>query len=163
MSRDTRPSIDLEVTVPRIILPSIDEERRSDIGNSGEELEQVHLFSIDIQDPHHPQQSHEPPLRQGEASSYTSWQGLFRLFQIKDIPLQRWATLVRILRKSGNQMKPEAERFQVAENLACKFEYHAPSDNSPLHVEIIPGLTRVVIILDEDGTPITCNVDGAEN
>jgi len=165
VSRDTRPAIDLEVTVPRILLPAIDEEQRSkDTGNSNEELEQVHFYSIDIQDPHQPPQSHEQPQRQGEAFNYTSWQGLFRLFQIKSIPLQRWATLVQVLRRSANRAKGEAEGFQITENLPCKIEYRqAIGDDSPLQIEIIPGLTRVVIVLDEDGIPITCNVDGAEN
>jgi len=153
------------VTVPRILLPAIDEERRSkETGNSDEKLEQVHLFSIDIQDPHQPAQSHEQPQRQGEASNYTSWQGLFRLFQIKNVPLQRWATLIQVLRKVGNRTQVEAEGFQVTENLPCKIEYRqATGDNSPLHIEVIPGLTRVMIVLDEDGIPITCNIDGAEN
>ena len=162
MSRDTRapqPLINLEVTVPRILLPAIDEEHGSkETGNSHEELERVHLYTIDIQDPHRPPQSHEQPQRQGEASNYTSWQGLFRLFQIKNVPLRHWATLVQISRKSGN-----AEEFRVTENLPCKIEYRAADDDSPLHIEVIPGLTRVVIVLDEDGIPITCNVDGAEN
>ncbi|HLG61116.1 MAG TPA: hypothetical protein VKY19_04230 [Ktedonosporobacter sp.] len=162
MSRETRapqPSIDLEVTVPRILLPAIDEEHGSkETGNSHEELERVHLYSIDIQDLHRTLRSHEQPQKQGEASNYTSWQGLFRLFQIKNVSLQHWAMLVQVLRKSGN-----AEEFRVTETLPCKIEYHAASDNSPLHIEVIPGLTRVVIVLDEDGIPITCNVDGAEN
>lgn len=164
MSRDKQPSIDLEVTVPRIILPAIDEEHRSkETGNSDEELEQVYLSSIDIQDPHQPSLSLGLPQRQGQASNYTSWQGLFRLFQIKNIPLQRWATLVQVLRKNGSRAKGE-EGFQVTENLPCKIEYwHATGDNSPLYIEVIPGLTRVVIVLDEDGVPITCNIDGAEN
>ncbi|HZO72757.1 MAG TPA: hypothetical protein VFB60_11185 [Ktedonobacteraceae bacterium] len=167
MSRDTRasqPPINLEVTVPRILLPAIDEEQGSkETGNSHEELERVHLLSIDIQDPRRPPQSHEQPQTEGEASNYTSWQGLFRLFQIKNIPLQHWATLVQVLRKSGKRAKMEVEGFQVTENLPCKIEYHAAGANSPLHIEVIPGLTRVVIVLDEDGIPITCNVDGAEN
>lgn len=164
MSRDTQPSIDLEVTVPRIILPSIDVDRLKDTVKSDEELEQVRLSSIDIQDPQRPPQSHEQQCRQGEASTYTSWRGLFRLFRIKAIPMQRWATLVQVLRKSSRQTKSDAADFQVTESLPCKIEYqYVTTNNSPLHIEVIPGLTRVVIVLDEDGIPITYNVDGSEN
>ena len=164
VSRDTQPAIYLEVTVPRIILPAIDEETRSkEIGTMDEEGELVHLYPLDIQDPPRSPQSQKQPYIQGEATTYTSRQGLFRMFRITDLPKQGWAILIQIVRQNDQRKKGTA-RLQVIEDLTCKIEYQQTTAESPsLPIEVIPGLNRVVIALDEDDTPITYSIDGSES
>jgi hypothetical protein len=156
VSRDIQPSINLEVTVPHIVLPSLAGD-----GKIGEEMEQIRLLPVkaDIS-----RRSLSAPEVVGEASTYATYTGLFHLFRLKVVPEQGRRYLLQILRqrKERSQSRKVQGESRVTNELALTLEYHQATEDNSAHAGLIPGENHVVIMLNEDGVPDNYTIDGAE-
>lgn len=164
MNSKTQPKIQLEVTVPRILLPTVDQQPESEQKSTSNE-ETVRILPIETQSQSQVQQSPE-----GQVSTYAIQRGNFRLFRLNNLSIQGKAILLQILRQwqrshlSQQSIEQDSDPFWVTDELTCTIEYHhSTSQNSSSHLELIPGHNRVAIVLDEDGIPISYSIDGAEN
>ena len=166
VNRDRQLIVNLEVTVPHLILPipSLDFSETSD------EAEQVRLSSIDAQETAVQAQHDQQPVVVGEATvsaTYAAQQEPFRLFSIKHVQTHGQALLLQILRlwKRRNQRQHGA-RIQLehlTDELTFTIEVRqskAPSEET--RRISFPGHNQVIIFLDEEGIPTSYSIDGAE-
>lgn len=166
MNSEIQPKIQLEVTVPHIFLPTVDKLSEAEHASTpNEETEQVHLLPLETQSQSQAQQS-----TKGQASTYATQKAHFCLFRFNNLSAQGKAILLQIRRQwkrshLGRQpIKQDSDHLWVTDELTCTIEYHhSTSQNSSTHLELIPGHNRVAIVLDEDGTPTSYSIDGAEN
>jgi hypothetical protein len=102
----------------------------------------------------------------GEASTYAARKGLFHLFHIKDVTAQGRVFLLQVLRqgrRNGPNKKTQDPPL-VTDEIPFRLEYtHRTNDENSTHVELIPGLTQVTIVLSEDDTPSNYSIDGVES
>lgn len=178
MGEDVQPvqpvsSINLEVSVPRITLPT----RREKLQHAqnrpiiqGDELEQVRILRPGTQQSATFLQRHEQPeVIAGMASPHENQKGKrrFRMFRLQGLPAQGQALLLQILRpgrsKTGNpqaQSAPTDELvFSVEFRRLSEFSGTSRSESVPV---LAPGLNRVVIFLDEENIPCSYSIDGTE-
>src|SRR5947209_10264524 len=97
MNRDRQLIVNLEVTVPRLILPI----PSLDLDATSAQAEQVRLSSIDAHEPSARAQSEQQPTSIGEvttSATYAAQQEPFRLFAIKHIQTHGQALQLQILR-----------------------------------------------------------------
>lgn len=162
---DRHPPIGLEVTVPRIVLPSLTgTSTQDDTEKVGTSVAQVRLLPVEADTS---RRSLTPPVVADEASTYTTRTGLFHLFRLKATPEQGRAYLLQILRprKIQPQTRAVQEDIKVTDELVFTLEYRHTTENDPAystHTGLIPGQHHVVIVLNEDDMPGNCTVDGAE-
>jgi hypothetical protein len=185
VSSDTQPAINLEVTVPRILLPPLYERPTRSEGSAGEEeeqpnqqaepveekaddldREQVRLSSINVG----PASRQTQVVQVGELSTYTTRQGPFHLFRIDHILAHGQAQLLQVLRRGKGRERPQrnsrdAAPLRVTDELAfiLKFRHNTAEDAAEAAREaLLPGWNQVVIVLDEENAPITYSIDGSE-
>jgi hypothetical protein len=101
----------------------------------------------------------------GEATTYASAAGLFRLFRLKDIPVQEHILLLQVLRRG---IVRNQEQFLLTDELPLSIEfrhYDSRSEEGLMHPSspLIAGMNQVVIDLNEEGTPVSFRIDGAES
>ncbi len=107
---------------------------------------------------------------QGEKLTYTTREGLFGLFRIKAVAAQGRLYLLQVLRLSrGGRQKQRrtgeaAGQMGATDELAFTISYTSDDDTSSSASlsTLTPGLNRVEILLDEEGIPVSYNIDGAE-
>ncbi len=169
MSRDIQRPIRLEVTVPSIVLPSLSKQaKQREADETQEAVEQVRLLSLDP-----PVHRHSTPITQeiarGEPSTHTTRTGLFHLFQCTTMLIPQKLYHLQVLRtakaRKRKQSLAEAPSLAPTEQLAFSLEYrHQESDDSSSEqlAGFQPGLTHVVIYLDEENIPNGYRVDGVE-
>lgn len=152
VSGETLPDVNLEVIVPRILLPEEQNSRHEDIPPRAASREttspatiEARLLSI--------QQGREPA--QGEESTHATEQRLFHLFRFKHILAQGHLHLLQVVRKRENA------RDIVTDELAFSLEYRrAGSEDAPDEALATPEQHRVVVVLDEEGLPVSYSIDG---
>jgi hypothetical protein len=171
VSRDIQRPISLEVTVPIITLPSLSEQvQQTEANETPEAAEQVCLLSFDP-----PAQRGSPAtptsqeIARGEASTYTTQAGLFRLFQCTATLISQKNYLLQVLRTSQAKKRKLASPGSIppdpTEQLAFSLEYRYHEPDMPYSeqkVDIQPGSMHVVIYLDEENIPDGYRVDGVE-
>jgi len=157
-----QPVINVEVAVPRIVLPTVPEKSEAeDTNTASEEMVEVHLLPISMaRSPSPVQQSNSI---KGEASTYAAQKSLFHLFRIKDVTTQGRVFLLQVLRKQRKN-SPRKQEPMVTDEMPFRVDYkQQTNDENSASVELIPGLTQVTIILSEEDTPSTYSIDGAES
>ncbi|MBO0783053.1 MAG: hypothetical protein J2P37_29920 [Ktedonobacteraceae bacterium] len=178
MSRDLQRVIQVEVTVPRIALPTFASSgdatyHRSPVSESASidaDLEQVRLHVIDTPGQSTPQPAYG--MKENKALTYASKRGPFRLFHLRYFFKQGQGLLLQILRHyqhrrahslSGeNRLMPA--NMHVDDELICLLEYRSASSKQIVTpIEIIAGIKRVVIMLNEEGIPNSYTIDGSES
>jgi hypothetical protein len=177
MGSETPFVIRLEVTVPRMLLPklqpsleqagtsTVEQERIS--GQAEEMDEQEDSLLLLFQEPA-PSQRQQPTI---EVSSHAVHSLYFRLLQVV-MPVTSRVFGLQILRGRNRFRskynhftgKREGEALYVADEMAFSLEFrrsHAqePASTSPL----TPGLNQAVIYLDDEDTPVSYSIDGAES
>lgn len=172
MDDDAQPVVHLEITVPRIAFSAEKSSQRpaktedAHTGKSEQEQEQVRVLLPEPDGRHHATRSVETAAQiTGEAITYASATGSFRLFQLKDIPHQGQKLLLQVLRR----LTGTSERFSLTAEQAFSLEFrHLDTSNQPEEQtnvspsQLIPGLNQIVIELDKDGTVVNFSIDGAE-
>ena len=182
---DPTPVVNLEVTVPvlptglhrhePIQAPVISQYSES---NEGEEVEQVRLVPIGLQkDPslHQPREQalDDVPARMLHSIRYRVFHltvpahGQPFLLQV----LRRYNEYVGKKRRKQNLVKEDnahARQLYVTGAMAFSIEFRPSSEIVETAVAVstpalIPGLNRVVIYLDNEGTPAGYSIDGAES
>jgi hypothetical protein len=186
---DASPVVNLEVTVP--VLPAglhrhgliqAPATSRYSESNEGEEVEQVRLVAIGLQkDPslHQPREQAigDVPVRMIHSIR-------FRVFHLT-VPAHGQPFLLQVLRRYNeyigkkprkrNQAKEDnahARQLYVSDAMAFSVEFRSSSGIGETTVALstptstptlIPGMNRVVIYLDNEGTPSSYSIDGAES
>lgn len=167
MNSDLRTPITIEVTVPRIVLPSLNEQSQAEDAEQGG-MGQVHLL-LDNSQRRRP--SGDLQETAGDASTYTTRTGLFHMFRLQTVLTQKKNYLLRILhqwqdRKRGLHPIGEGKKaFRIVDELAFTLEYHNVTHSGtapPPQTAITPGRNRLVIMLNEEGIPCAYSIDGAE-
>ncbi len=166
MDRDRQLMVNLEVTVPRLILPV----PSLDLDATSTEAEQVRLSSIDAQEISALAQHDQQPAPVGEATAsatYGARQEPFRLFAIKHIQTHGQALLLQILRlwKRRNQPRRATATQQAHLTDELLFTVEVRQSKTPAEGTRrtpYPGRNEVIIFLDEEGIPNSYSIDGAE-
>ena len=170
MGEEAKPVIHLEITVPHIVFPTGNGQLKVGETNSSgldDEQVQVHISTPGPQDRHSSRQS-TGTLQEisGEATTYTSVAGPFRLFRLQDVPIQGQTLLLQVLRRVTG--KPESFSLATEQAFSIEFRRHAHRDHTVEQAEItspsplMPGVNQIVIYLNEEGVPGSFSIDGAE-
>lgn len=168
MGEKVQPVVHLEITVPHIVLPSGNSQQQetgnASLNRQNDEQEQVRILTPML--PSRQSASTQTAMI-GESTIYTSAAGPFRLFRVKDVPVQGQALLLQVLRRVTGISGPFSLTTEQAFSIEFRQHVHqdqaieqaAVSSPSPL----APGLNRIVIFLDEEGAPDSFRVDSAES
>lgn len=165
MNRDRQLIVNLEVTVPRLILPI----PSLDLDATSAEAEQVRLSSIDAQETSALAQRDQQPVTVGQAmtSTYAAQQEPFRLFSIKHVQTHGQALLLQIVRlwkrRNRAQVGTVTQPVHLIDELTFTVEVRqgkAPSEGTRRMP--FSGRNQVVIFLDEEGIPTNYSIDEAE-
>jgi len=189
MDGDTSLVVNLEVTVPRIVLPaclnrhaSMQAQATSQYSesNESEDVEQVRLVLIGLQQDPALHLSDEQPGGRGDVWTRMAHSIRFRVFHVT-VPVHAQPFLFQVLRRcnkyfdkrrpKGNNLKEDnvhVEQLYVTNAMAFSVEFRSSSEIVETNLAIstptlIPGLNRVVIYLDNEGTPAGYSIDGAES
>jgi hypothetical protein len=186
MSSDTPLVVNLEVTVPRIIvatrIPHFGSSERETRGQDSEGSEkedvgeQVRLVPLgQWQDTSVQQRSAlqqediEAPLRMAHTVRFR----LFRLqlpAQAQSFLLQvhRWRALFRGAEKR-KATSSNHEPFYLSDNMTFSLEYRRSTEPGKTAEEstptptVVPGMNKVVIYLNSEGAPESFSIDGTES
>jgi hypothetical protein len=166
MNTDRELIVNLEVTVPRLILPI----PALDLNELGDEAEQVRLSSIDAQETSVPRHYDWQPAVVGEttaSATYAAQQEPFRLFSLKQLQTHGQALLLQLLRlwKRRDQAPhlPVTQPAHLTEELLFTVEVRQGKASAEgARRTPFPGRNQVIIFLDEEGTPTSYSIDGAE-
>ena len=166
MNRDRQLIVNLEVTVPRLILPI----PSLDLGATSDETEQVRLSSIDAQDTSALAQHDQQPVAVSEATAsatYAAQQEPFRLFSIKHVQTHGQALLLQIVRLWKRRDRAQRGTVTQPAHLTDELTFTVEVRQSKAPPEgarrtPFPGRNQVVIFLDEEGIPTNYSINGAE-
>lgn len=158
--------VNLEVTIPRLILPI----PSLDLAATSAEEEQVRLSSIDAHETSARALSDQQSTSIGKATTsatYGAQQEPFRLFAIKHIQTHGQALLLQILRhwKRRNQARGATATQSVHLTDELLFTVEVRQNKTPAEGTrrtLYPGRNQVIIFLDEEGLPNSYSIDGAE-
>jgi hypothetical protein len=166
MNRDRQLIVNLEVTVPRLILPI----PSLDLDATSTEAEQVRLSSIDAQETSALAQHDQQAVTVGEAmtsATYAAQQESFRLFSIKHVQIHGQTLLLQIVRlwkrRNRAQRGTVTQPTHLIDELTFTIKVRqskAPSEGT--RRTPFPGRNQVVIFLDEEGIPTNYSIDEAE-
>jgi hypothetical protein len=174
LSRDLKRVIQLEVTIPHLVLPTPESSSFTPNtqpltsshpeANKEEGAEQVYLQVID-----QPGQSISQPaygMTKSKTLTYASRRGPFHLLHLYYHFKHGQGLLLQILRRcQRGQSRPlQPTSKHIDDEIPCLLEYRPASstrDSKP--IEIIAGVKRIVIMLDEEGVPCRYSIDGAES
>lgn len=177
MGNETPFVVRLEVTVPRMLLPKLPPsaeqagasttEQEHTSGQTEKMDEQVDSLRLLFQEPAS-SQVQQPRI---EASSHVVHSLYFRLLQVV-MPVTSRVFGLQILRGRDrlrgmhNRItgSRNGEALFISDEMAFSLEFrrsHAQEPASPS--PITPGLNRAVIYLDDDDTPVSYSIDGAES
>jgi len=186
MESDRQQSIHLEVTVPHIHFsrhsptpvpnPALEQQATD---QAGVESEQVRLVSLAQQSDGKSLRSEEWQQSVGESSSHLLHSVPFQVVRINQIPLpeQGQDFLCQILRQHSalphrTSTKVRAAQPSVTDELAFSVEFrHTASATETETRNVVdsraaptpvPGLSRIVIYLNSEGTPDSYSIDGSE-
>ncbi len=192
MDSDVSLVVNLEVTVPRIVLPSglnrhepmqaLATKQESE-SNESEEVEQVRLIGLQGDPSLH--QSGEQQGGIGDVWTRMVHTIRFRVFRLtlpmytEDQPflfqvLRRWDKYMGKRRRKRNQanVRAHAEQLYATDAMAFSVKFRSSSEIVETSVAastaistptLIPGLNRVVIYLNNEGTPAGYSIDGTES
>jgi hypothetical protein len=166
MNRERPLIVNLEVTVPRLILPI----PSLDLDATSAEAEQIHLSSIDEHATSVLARPDEQPASIGEApasATYATQQEPFRLFAIKHIQTHGQVLLLQLLRlwKRRDQTRhaTTTQPAHLTDELTFTVEVRQSEASSEGTRETpFPGHNQVIIFLDEEGMPNGYSIDGTE-
>jgi hypothetical protein len=168
VSQDVEPVVHCEVLVPRIVFPTLAGQEAG--YRAGAQMEQARVLPINLSPP--TLSTPQSQSIQGEASTYTTPKGPFRLFRISNVSTLGKALLLQILRFKKNHPHEEhsrrarknSDQFIVTDELAFTLEFsHSASEYTSTPLELIPGLNQITIIHSEEGIPDSYSIDGAES
>jgi hypothetical protein len=182
-------AVNLEVTVPSIVLSTKrkrPEQREASLparqqsANSEDEArEQVRLLPVDFQQDTSSRQWREQHSNTAEVSTRMTHALRFRLFRITiPAPAQGRSFLLQVLRRykkhigkklgKSNKVNEDSgfpEQFSVTDSLSFSIAFrhlNGTTETTPTPT-LTPGLHQVVIYLDNEGTPVSYSIDGAES
>ncbi len=165
MNRDRQLMVNLEVTVPRLILPI----PSLDLNATSAEAEQVRLSSIGVQETSALAQHDQQPATVGQAmtSTHTAQQEPFRLFSIKHVQTHGQALLLQIVRLWKRRNRAQRGTVTQPAHLIDELTFTVEVRQSKTPPEgtrrtLFPGCNQVVIFLDEEGIPTNYSIDEAE-
>lgn len=189
MDSDPSPVVNLEVTVPVLPTglhrhepmqaPATGQDGES---NESEEAEQVRLIGLQKNSSHH------QPREQRTATSAAPLRMIhsirFRVFHLT-APAQDQPFLLQVFRRyieytgkkrrkrnQGKENNALARSFYMTDAQAFSVEFRPSSEIVETTVAasiptstptLTPGMNRVVIYLDKEGTPASYSIDGAES
>jgi hypothetical protein len=192
MDSDRQQTIHLEVTVPHILFshrtqvpnPALEQQTTVHIDEGGE---QVRLEPLTHQQEEKLPRSEERQPSMSESSSHILHSVPFQVFRLSKIPVQDQGQefLCQILRQhsassrhtskklNATSTHTDAEHFSVTDELAFSVEFrHTDTDSATETGSVVereaasipvPGLNRIVIYLNSEGTPDSYSIDGAES
>jgi hypothetical protein len=166
MNTERQLIVNLEVTVPRLILPI----PSLGLDATSTEAEQVRLSSIDTHETSALAQSDQQPAPVGEATTsatYAAQQEPFRLFAIKHIQTHGQALLLEIFRLWKRRNRPRRATAIQPAHLTDELLFTVEVRRSKTAFEgtrstLYPGRNQVIIFLNEEGIPNSYSIDGAE-
>jgi hypothetical protein len=166
------PSIGIEVTVPRIVLPSplkeSTEAGKTESGEVGEVQEQVRLLPLDNPLATQPRTNVEDAIVADSPATYISRRGLFHLFHLKVENIQQKSYLLQILRPRSPGKRSEQrkqEELCITDELSFVLDYQQGSSEKSTGASAVihaPGPHYITIHLNEDGSPASYSIDGVE-
>jgi|SRR5947209_19929950 len=145
MSQNT-PGINLEIFAPSFSLPT-----------SSEEQVQAQLFFPSTQQV-------LPSQQTGEREPRVQQSAEMRQLRMQNIPAEEHAFLIQILRqwRTGERVR----QAQLTDEMAIALEVRASdvaTERQSGQTKLIPGVNRIVILLDKDGRPESYSIDSAES
>lgn len=191
MDSDTPLVVNLEVSVPRIIMPTgwkrsrqgedlLATGQHSESSND-EEVEQVRLSAAGLQQTPSPVQQREQRLISAREVSTRMTHALrFRLFQMTiTVPVRGRTFLLQVLRKCSTYIDGERRKrtntnkddehsgqFSITDTSAFSVAFRPLDETAALPSAASPpiaGLNQVIIYLDDEGIPVSYSIDGAES
>lgn len=180
MGKNRQPVVNLEITVPTIVLP-LSKNRPEHIETSLEEnqdhsIEQVRLVS--------PEPQHDTQLlregKQAESVNNVSSHSRFHLFHVKDVPAHGETLLLQIFlrckvdrHRRKNKMGRNNDRTWLTDEVAFTVKFLSISSSSEVSqarpderlqvTRVHPSVQQVIIYVDTEGTPEGYSIDGAES
>lgn len=161
--------VNLEITVPRIVLSTTKKQSSLAASASGEqsrETESVQLLSPGAV---------QPQVVASEGTERMTHAVKFRLFRLGMLEVGK-PLLLQVLRRrneerSLNQRSEKNERFSVTDTSAFTLEFQqldedplqATLTGNPQEKPLEAGINRVVVYLDKEGMPASYSIDGAES
>jgi hypothetical protein len=168
--------VNLEITVPRIVLSATEQQDNSaetasgGQSETGKEAEQVRLSPAGFA---------QPQIIVSAGTERIVHSIKFSLFRLKLLEVSK-PLILQILRRSDEERSPGKQRvlgnnegFSVADTSAFKLEFRRHSDVADsmtagaagnTHEEPLQaGLNQVVIYLDNEDMPVSYRIDGAES
>ncbi|HET7640505.1 MAG TPA: hypothetical protein VFK47_17405 [Ktedonobacteraceae bacterium] len=166
--------VNLEITVPRIVLSATEQQDNSaetasgGQSETGKEAEQVRLSPAGFA---------QPQIIVSAGTERIVHSIKFSLFRLKLLEVSK-PLILQILRRSDEERSPGKqrvahERFSVADTSAFKLEFRRHRDVADsmtagaagnTHEEPLQaGLNQVVIYLDNEDMPVSYRIDGAES
>jgi hypothetical protein len=183
MSSDTPLVVNLEVTVPRIIIATgtphfgLSEKDTREQGNEREDVgEQVRLVSLGQRQDTSVQQRSASQQEDREAPLRMAHTVRFRMFRVK-IPAQAQSYLLQVHRwrtwfsrtEKRQAVSSKSEPFYLSDKMTFSLEYHHSDEPGRAAQEstqaptVVPGMNNVVIYLNSEGAPESSSIDGAES
>ena len=166
--------VNLEITVPRIVLSATEQQDNSaetasgGQSETGKEAEQVRLSPAGFA---------QPQIIVSAGTERIVHSIKFSLFRLKLLEVSK-PLILQILRRSDEERSPGKQRvahegFSVADTSAFKLEFRRHRDvadsmtagaEGNTHEEPLQaGLNQVVIYLDNEDMPVSYRIDGAES
>lgn len=166
--------VNLEITVPRIVLSATKQQDNSaetasgSQSETGKEAEQVRLSPAGFA---------QPQIIVSAGTERIAHTIKFSLFRLKLLEVSK-PLILQILRRRDEERSPGKQRvahegFSVADTSAFKLEFRRHSDVADImtagaagntHEEPLQaGLNQVVIYLDNEDMPVSYSIDGAES
>jgi hypothetical protein len=171
MGEKVKPVVHLEITVPHIVFPTENSQQQkageANTSEQDDDQEQVRILTPGPQEQHSSRQGTRTSAEiTGEATTYTSAAGPFRLFRLKDVPVQGQALWLQVLRRVAGTSGPFSLAAEQA--FSIEFRHHTHQDHPVEQAMIsspsslVPGLNQIVIFLNEEGAPGSFRIDSAE-
>ncbi|MDQ2904398.1 MAG: hypothetical protein ABI456_04915 [Ktedonobacteraceae bacterium] len=156
MDSHEQPIFHLEVTVPCIVFSTGKQGQHQDNAP-----EQAHLLALDVPlSPHNMQQY----SLQADPISTAAGQERFHVLRLDKIPTTGQVFLLQVLRQGVKEQLSEDEgafASEPADEVAFRVEFRQQGA-APTETALHPGVSLVVILLDNEGRPTSYSIDGTE-
>jgi hypothetical protein len=188
LDRDAPQVVNLEITVP-IFPANLHRHEPAQApatgqyseSNESEDVQQVQLVPLGLQQDPSLHQRREHQSTPADASVRMIHSILFRIFHLT-LPAPGQPFLLQVLRthnayigkkrRKRTQTKAHTGTFYVTDAMAFSVEFRPSGETAETTVTastptstpgILPGMNRVIIYLDNEGTPTGYSIDGAES
>jgi len=165
VTENQQSTIQVEITIPRIVLPSPTKELTSGDDQTTDAMEQVQLLPLRQKKVPPSQYPQLPQNSESETKTYAAHQRLFHFFRIKTTVTAGQTYVLQILRRVRIHRPYKDLDQQSSLHITEKLSFTLDTTDSEMlssEKHIVPGLNHIAIDLNENGVPSNYTIDGAE-